>query len=522
MTRAHLFDITFLMLCHIAQNYGVEMITDNAETKEISSSFFVTWCAQCLPDGSRYRCPDAALASCDPNRVDALLNQFTSAESEFKTSLVKWNEVCQNSIGAIKEVLLAWEHGAISTENVKVILDNIKSKMCCLPVVISAWLCSYINVLHHDERLKPMNMMQQFMTPLPSSETNSTSGSDDAGASYKERSTLMSTIIKKMLYDLHPPQQSKPKVGTIAHGLTSKTPLGELLETTFAAAHSKTWLDLKGVHIMDTMLAVGGPDWFVDGLVKQLLKYDHSGELDTAVGLVYGLFHLDMEQCAMSLLSRVMPSYLLRDNKQEQLFEPKASALARLVAMSIFTALNSVKHKDKTSRYGRRSHYRVDSNDSTGEPMDVDESSPRGLHGSADLRARFDDTPYASVRKSSTGDNKPSLHSLEPFVKAAASFLLLISTIIADSSVSQRTVFPVVLIEQLILCAKDDAAEVLQFLPHDTIMSLIKITPDNLSHEFLLAIADMNAAKSRKVVAKALCQLKRAQRLNHVSDRCLT
>ena len=184
-TRALLFDITFLILCTIAQHYGTDIITMSAQTKD---SFFATWCKDNLTEGGRYKCPNALLTPCDPQKVDVLLNQFTSTEGEFRTSLVKWHEVCINAPQAIKEILIAWEYEAITTDNVKVILDNVKSKMCTLPVVISAWLCSYINILHYKERLKPINMLQQFTTPL----TNEANQNPDIPNSpentfYKER-----------------------------------------------------------------------------------------------------------------------------------------------------------------------------------------------------------------------------------------------------------------------------------------------------------------------------------------------
>jgi hypothetical protein len=61
-------------------------------------------------------------------------------------SQVKWHEVCLHVPAAIKEVLLAWEHGAVTANDVKRILDAMRSRMCCLPVCAAAWLCSYMQV----------------------------------------------------------------------------------------------------------------------------------------------------------------------------------------------------------------------------------------------------------------------------------------------------------------------------------------------------------------------------------------
>lgn len=63
------------------------------------------------------------------------------------SSQVKWHEVCLHVPAAIKEVLLAWEHGAVTANDVKRILDAMRSRMCCLPVCATAWLCSYMQVV---------------------------------------------------------------------------------------------------------------------------------------------------------------------------------------------------------------------------------------------------------------------------------------------------------------------------------------------------------------------------------------
>lgn len=60
---------------------------------------------------------------------------------------MKWHEVCWSIPAAIKEVLVAWEHEALTANDVKRILDTMKARMCCLPVCAAAWLCSYMQVM---------------------------------------------------------------------------------------------------------------------------------------------------------------------------------------------------------------------------------------------------------------------------------------------------------------------------------------------------------------------------------------
>jgi mediator of RNA polymerase II transcription subunit 24 len=105
---------------------------------------------------------------------------------------------------------------------VKKALDSMRSRMGCLPVCAASWLCSYMQILDQDALLKPMNMVQQFLTP-----TDEMPQQDN----YKERqliifkitadklivciscrSSLMFQIIRKMQYDLHPPSAIKAKL----------------------------------------------------------------------------------------------------------------------------------------------------------------------------------------------------------------------------------------------------------------------------------------------------------------------
>ena len=549
-TRALLFDITFLMLCHIAQNYGTDIVTSNAETKD---SFFGTWCSQALSENGHYHSPDSIVANCDPNKVELLLNQFTSSDFELKTSLVKWHEVCQNAPAAVKEVLLAWQHDTLSTDEVKNILDKVKSKMCCLPVVVSAWLCSYVDILHHDKRLKPMNMLSQFMTPLssdahsnqasgtfgPGSATSATGSNnlsnnpsiqDQANTYYKERSTLMSSIIKKMLYDLHPPHQSKTKtpLSFVSHGLTLETPLWEIIESNFFSAHNRSWLYTKDVHTMNTLLNVGGPNWFVESLIRQLLKFEEANDLNKAVDFIFGLFHLNIEQCSLCLLINALTNLLLSEDRQEYLIEPRASALARLTVMTIYSALSEMEErKNGKIKTGIKKFTHLNDVITDFEaletnqkifdsPLDNESSRPAKMMRRSESQTNLsilDNTPFMfSISQYQQSINLSILN--EPLIKGIINLLQLFATIINDSNISQKTLFPLAFLQQLVLCTKQDSQKILQFLPFQTIIGMVKLMPSDVNYEFILAISNLQTAKARKIIARTLCQLKRAKKFS--------
>lgn len=518
MTRALLFEITFLMLCHIAQNFGTEIVTANSEPLD---SFFSTWWAKMLPEKGQFNSPDAILSKCDPVKVNNFLTQANSSKYELQTSLVKWHEMCWNIPAIIHETLIAWEADAISAENVKTILDNIKSKMCCLPVVASAWLCSYIKILPQEERTKPMNMIQQLMTPISLTSENSNTSDNTNNANqeqnYNERALLMSTIIKKMLSDLYP-SQSKCIPSIVS---SSDTTMWKLLEETFTTVHSRSWLDQKDIHALDMLLCMGGPNWFVGSILRLMFRYDYIADLNRAVGLIYGLFHLDMENTTLCLLVNILPLYLLKSGMCENLVEPKASALARLTVMVIFSAISEAESR-KTSNKARRHKFHCEvpldfcgdggdfkSHESNGEPkppkiMRMNESQAFNFLG--------DDTPFILAQnlnaQLSSSDISSCNNSLD---KAIADLLNLFTSIITDSDISQRTLFPLAFFEQLILCGQQDAHKVLQYLPFQSITGLIKVMPGAITYEFMLALSILHTPKARKIIARALCQLRRAK-----------
>ncbi|UYV65143.1 K02A2.6-like, partial [Cordylochernes scorpioides] len=407
-TRALLFDITFLMLTHIVQNYGVEVITDNPENKD---SFFTQWITECFSRGNKFKCPDTLLSKCSLSMVDQLLQQFTNLDSNFETFAVKWHEVCMNAPMAVKDIVIAWEYGALSTDTVKKILDNIKSRMCCIPVCVSAWLCNYINVLHCEERLKPMNMLQQFMTPL----SQEPDQDPQCSLYYKERSTLMADIIRKMMYELHPPVQSKSKALTfVPHSLTVKTPLWDLLGDIFQKSKNRSWIDPEDIYTLNSILDVGGPKQFCQKLVNFALGFEYCSDLHSAVNLALGMMHLDIEQCALSLLLYILPNFLQFESKQDLLVEPKGSALARLTVLATYSALQSMKYPYSTFSgkcFGQK-YKDFDINEISDQPERVLRSNKirRGVND-AEL---MEDTPYC-LQSSGSEDHKRRRQDLSAF-----------------------------------------------------------------------------------------------------------
>ncbi|XP_071034784.1 mediator of RNA polymerase II transcription subunit 24 isoform X1 [Parasteatoda tepidariorum] len=525
-TRALTFDVTFLLLFYISQYYGTEIVLGLSTIKD---SFFVQWISKNLAEDGKFKCPDLVLSRSDQATVDLLLAQFLNTEHDMSPHQVKWHEVCLNAPAAAREILIAWEHGALSTEKVKLVLDHIKSQMCCLPVCISVWLCNYINVLHHEERLKPMNMLQHFIAPpavesvTSPSESPSASGrqtpqlpgSEQSNAFYSGRCSLMIGIIKIMMWDLHPPLQLKSKIAPlIPHGLTVKKPLGKILDEVFNDVHYRGWLDIKSIHYFETLLCVGGARWICDALVRRILGYQFLQDINRAVDMVIGIFYLDIEQCALALLLHVLPFYLYSEAHQEQLAEPYGSALSRLTVITTYAALQSRQCSSGNSvKTGcKRSHREVDIDDTRDH---TEHSRPTKIHRSnAEL---LEDTPFELQNLS---DEHMRNAVANPINKAIADLMRTLLVIASDATISARSYFPIRFLEQVVLRAKDQASQILQFMPLGLVGLLLKKYPEEFSPELILAVSSMQSPKARKVAALSLCQLTIAQNRLTTKTQC--
>ncbi|KAK7870071.1 hypothetical protein R5R35_012021 [Gryllus longicercus] len=504
-TRAMLFDISFLMLCSIVHTYGTEVVLSEENSGD---SFFEQWVRECMVERGRTKSPDQMLLHCDPARVDALLTQFNSADGDFKTSQVKWHEVCLNIPAAIKEVLLAWEHGSLTATDVKRILDAMRSRMCCLPVCAAAWLCSYMQILHQDALLKPMNMVQQFLTPLNNGEVAQQDN-------FKERSGLMLQIIHKMQYNVMPPPQSKAKVLTVSHKIIARTPISTQLESVWQGIQQRGWVHIEATHSLESLLLAAGPEWFVINLVQEVLRCRYQEELDRSVDLALGVLHLNIEPCTLALLLTVLPQYLHNKLLSDELVEPQASALAKLCAYCIFAALEHQNNTATSSRPSRKRSRR----DMEGEDLEslcsTNKIARLGEAGdAADLvfgstTASSANPAGASTLSSQSGSKPPVPPVREPLQSALVTVFKNLSLITSrDGEVSQQTHFTCRFLQYLVRCGGNRTGPVLQAMPSTLVPSLLRALPDLFSTDLLLRLYDLDTPVGRKATARDLCMLR--------------
>nr|XP_020031934.1 mediator of RNA polymerase II transcription subunit 24 isoform X3 [Castor canadensis] len=348
--RALLFDISFLMLCHVAQTYGSEVILSEVSTGA-EVPFFETWMQTCMPEPGKILNPDHPCFRPDSTKVESLVALLNNS-SEMKLVQMKWHEACLSISAAILEILNAWENGVLAFESIQKITDNIKGKVCSLAVCAVAWLVAHVRMLGLDEREKSLQMIRQLAGPLYSENTLQF---------YKERVVIMSSILEHMCADVL--QQTATQIKFPSAGvdtmpywnlLPPKRPIKEVLTDIFAKVLEKGWVDSRSIHILDTLLHMGGVYWFCNNLIKELLKETRKEHTLQAVELLYSIFCLDMQQVTLVLLGHILPGLLTDSSKWQNLMDPPGTALAKLAVWCALSSYSS--HKGQASSRQKKRH----------------------------------------------------------------------------------------------------------------------------------------------------------------------
>ncbi|CAG9567933.1 unnamed protein product [Danaus chrysippus] len=478
-SKVYIFDISFLILCSIVQDYGAEAVLD-----ENGDSFFEQWVRECMPQKGVHKSPEQILQKCDSQVIDIFIHHLSAPDFDFKNTNLKPHDLCINVCGVIKEILFAWEQGSISAADLKRMLDSLRQKMASLAVCASSWLCAYVNVVHQDAILKPINIIQQFLSAPSEVELTQIDN-------FKERAILMCQIIRKLQYDIHPPSVPKAKTLNLSHYIVSKQPILEQLQSVWDDIKTRGYLHIDATHIIESLLNTAGPVWLVTNLLKQTLKFRYQDDLDRSVDIVVAIFHLDIEKCSQALLLYVLPQYLYNAKLCNELVEPQSAILAKLCVYCIYAALeHSISRKVTTSR--KRRH------DDT-EDLDAICSSNKVRR----LNDNTSDALYYSQGQSMGIIIKEPLQSaLEMLFK---SFSQLAGK---NGDVTPQTQFIFEFISYAVQCGQDRAQVVLQKMPSEIVPTLIKALPDNFNTGLILRLYDLSTPYGRKDTARDLCLLR--------------
>ncbi|XP_074080101.1 mediator of RNA polymerase II transcription subunit 24 [Macrotis lagotis] len=501
--RALLFDISFLMLCHVAQTYGSEVILSESSTVD-EVPFFETWMQTCMPEEGKILNPDHPCFRPDSTKVESLVALLNNT-SEMKLVQMKWHEACLSISAAILEILNAWENGVLAFESIQKITDNIKGKVCSLAVCAVAWLVAHVRMLGLDEREKSLQMIRQLVGPLFSENTLQF---------YNERVVIMTSILEHMCADVL--QQTATQIKFPSTGMDTmpywnllppKRPIKEVLTSIFAEVLEKGWVDSRSIHVFDTLLHMGGVYWFCNNLVKELLKETRKEYTLRAVELLYSIFCLDMQQVTLILLGHILPGLLTDSAKWHSLMDPPGTALAKLAVWCALSSYSS--HKGQASSRQKKRH-REDIEDYI-SLFPLDDTQPSKLMRL--LSSNEDDANVLSSptdRSMSSSLSASQLHTVnmrDPLNRVLANLFLLISSILGARTAGPHTQFVQWFMEECVDCLEQGSrGSILQFMPFTTVSELVKVSAMS-SPKVVLAITDLSLPLGRRVAAKAIAAL---------------
>lgn len=261
-TRAALFDVSFLMLTYIVQTFGPSVVLD-----EHGDTFFEKWVRECMMDRNMQKSPIQIVQQCDQAKVDELLNYLSNPDRCTLSTSLKWQDICMNIPGVLYHLLLAWENDTITPADVKTRLDGIKSQLCMYSVCAASWLSSYMQVVRDDELLKPMNMVQELLTPFQSND-------ESAQMDMKEGFGLTAQIIRRMQQDIH--KNNKIRTLVSPHSIVSQNPLEEQFTTVWKTIDDRGWLPFESTQILESLFQTCGPFWLASKLVNEVLQCKYS------------------------------------------------------------------------------------------------------------------------------------------------------------------------------------------------------------------------------------------------------
>ncbi|KAM9296958.1 mediator of RNA polymerase II transcription subunit 24 [Gastrophryne carolinensis] len=504
-TRALLFDISFLMLCHVAQTYGSEMILSDGSTGS-ETPFFESWMQTCMPGEGKVLNPEhPCFRHPDIPKVEALV-ALLNTSPEMKLIQTKWHEVCLSIPAAILEVHNAWENGVLSFEAIQKITDNIKGKVCSLAVCAVAWLVAHVRMLGLDERDKSLQMIRQLGTPLYG---------DNILQFYNERVIIMSSILENMCSEVLQQTATQIKFAVTGsepiqyiHRLPPKKPIKEVLHGAFTTTLEKGWVDIRSLHIFDTLLQMGGVYWFCNNLVKELLKETRMEFALRAVELLYAIFCLDMQQLTLTLLGHVLPSLLTDSAKWHTLMDPPGRALAKLSVWCAMTSYSTQNRGQPSPRQRKRHREDIEDYSSLFPLDDTQQSKLMRLLSSNEEEHSVPANPTERPMNSSLSASQiHNISSKEPLNRVLANLFLLISSILGARTAGAHTQFVQWFMEECVESLEPGGkGGILQFMPFSMVSELVKVSTLS-SPKIVLAITDLTLPLGRRVAAKALTAL---------------
>nr|XP_014095277.1 mediator of RNA polymerase II transcription subunit 24 isoform X1 [Bactrocera oleae] len=499
--RSTLFDVSFLMLTFIVQTYGSDVVLS-----EHGDSFFEKWVRECMAERNKPKNPRNMIALCDEQIVDELLLSLRSPEAQHKNSNLTWQDICLNLPGVLNHVLIAWEKDILTSTDVKSILENIKRRMFSFSVCATSFLCAYMYSVRENELLKPLNMIQQFLTPLSSEEMASQEN-------VKERLGLSFQIIRKMQQDAHPSGNTKSRSITLTQNLVSQTPLSDQFREVWKTVTEHGWLPVMSAQVLESLLQSGGPTWLTRHLVQEIMTCKYTKDMMKTMDIVFAILHLDIERNTEALLKDVIPSYA-HQMVGGEINEPQSHVLALL---SVYCIISALEHRQGAIGNLQQKRTRTPSEaDCNSVDLDLNNvpklrklNQEAGSDNSCSNDFLSDTHPLLSAAgvvsnvdnagPTVSRDAARSANLKEPLQSSVQHIFKVLQKFVTSDELTPKVYFTYRFISLLVECGGERIRPVLKLLPTQLVQNLLKImVTEDISVGLICRLNDLRTPTGRQ------------------------
>lgn len=475
---AELFDVTFLMLVNLVQNYGSDIVLSDQ-----TDSFFEKWVRECMAERNKPKSAMAMVKQCDAAKVDELLNYLRNPESK---TVLKWEEICLLIPAALYNTLKAWENDNISNTEAKTILDSLTKRLSAYSVCAGSWLCNYMQVIRQEEIQKAMSMANLIVQTQ----------SDDENV--RRKLGLMQQIIRKMQYDIHPAGSSKIRALMHTQNIVSRTPLQDQFDDVWKTINDNGWLSIESAQMLESLLHAGGHQWLMEKLYAQILKCKFKHEMTKTVDIVFAIMHLDIESFTITLIQNIILEILLNNLRSTELVEPYSTVVARLCVYALIVSVEAHNNLKPNERKRQRSIDDDDLSNTASKMMRLD-SELSGMDTFStdfvhDEKGLLSEKMYAClISMFEVFYEHSNKDSLNPNVYFIFQFL---STLIQ--------IGPAKLVKPI-----------LRTIPNGLVQNLIKVIPvEELGVGFSTRLYDLESTQGRQSAVSDLCLLQNIKMQN--------
>ncbi|KAK2725620.1 hypothetical protein QYM36_000203, partial [Artemia franciscana] len=291
LARANLFDISFLMLCYIMQNYGMHLVLQG----ECINSFFCDWAQEHLV--SRSTSDEDSIGS----YLDQVLTQYLGNDVDPRSAQIRWPDQCVQVVCVMKEILVAWSTDVISENDAIAYTRMLRKYMMSLAVCAAVYLANRYQTWPEPQRSRAFILLECLGSPPIPEEL--------ALADKKERLILMSVVINNIINEVKP-KEVHHNASTVTQSLGTFKPLEKIFRSCWSDAVSIGYVDQLSIARFDSLLSTAGPIWYTTEVFKACVNETHCLDSQRALEVAFSAISLSSVPCCIALASKVVPDIL--------------------------------------------------------------------------------------------------------------------------------------------------------------------------------------------------------------------